>query len=372
MHYCYVQYGSWEFNASHWRPREMGKVLIERGVDVTYIVDDMPYNRTSLQFHAKANVVFVPRHRGQTAGRRRALADLKPDWLHLANPHPKSFLAAVGNTRLKIVGEWDEPPIWKPFGPVRHALEVVMDAWLRRRADRVVVCTRYLQEYFRDVHRIDAAYIPYATYLPQYPDGESPFKEQTVVYVGQFFPAWDHDLLFDAARLLAERGQRPPMVFLGNGPDTEKWRAWAAEKGLTNVSFPGFLKGPDLWRYMRHAHVLLFPMRDNVLNKARCSTKIFTYAQSRRPIIANRIGEIPEFLGDLPIYVDATPEAFAQAIRSAMSRDHLPDVEYHAERQNYDDRVDRLLEVLDGRGAGVRSRGGARSRSPAARAASLL
>jgi glycosyltransferase involved in cell wall biosynthesis len=345
----------------------MGKVLIERGVDVTFIVDDMPYNRTSLQMHPRANVVFVPRHRGQTAARRKALAELKPDFLHIANPHAKSFLAVAGNTKLKIVGEWDEPPIWKPFGPARHALEVVMDAWLRRRADRIVVCTRYLQEYFRDVHGIDAAYIPYATYLPQYPDGEPPFREPTVVYVGQYFPAWDHDLLFEAARLLAERGKRPPMVFLGNGPDEEKWRAWLAEKGLTHVTMPGFMKGADLWRYMRHAHVLLFPMRDNVLNKARCSTKIFTYAQSRRPIIANRIGEIPEFLGDLPTYVEPTAEAFADAIAAATDRSHLPDVEYHAERQNYEDRVDRLLEVLNGTGAGQRTRRGA-----VARAASVL
>lgn len=366
MRYCYVQYGSWEFNASHWRPREMGKVLINRGNDVTYIVDDVPYNRTSLELHPKANVVFVPRGRGETTARRRALADLKPDFLHIANPHLKSFLATAGNKQLQIVGEWDEPPIWKPFGPARHALEVMLDAWLRRRADRIVVCTRYLQNHFRDVHGIDAAYIPYATYLPDYPDGPSPYPEPTVVYVGNFMPAWDHDLLFEAAAILADRGERPPMMVLGTGPDLPKWRAWVAAKGLTNISMPGFLTGEDLWRHMRHAHVLLFPMRDNVLNKARCSTKIFTYAQTRRPIIANRVGEIPEFLTDLPTYVEETPAGFADAISTAMKSPHLPDIDYHAEHHNYESRVDQLLEVI--RQPGARSAVSAASR----RAATLL
>ena len=70
--YCYVLYGSWEHNASHWRPREMGKVLIERGVHVTYIVEDVPYNRTSLEC-TPANVVYVPRHKGQISATRRAV-----------------------------------------------------------------------------------------------------------------------------------------------------------------------------------------------------------------------------------------------------------------------------------------------------------
>jgi glycosyltransferase involved in cell wall biosynthesis len=359
MRYCYVQYGSWEFNASHWRPREMGKVLIDRGVDVTYLVDDMPYNRTSLGLHPKANVIFIPRDRRQTMLRRGALADVKPDYLHVANPHLKTFLASAGKTRLRIVGEWDEPPVWKPFGRVRHALEVVMDAWLRRRADRIVVCTRYLQDYFRDVHQIDATYIPYATYLPSYPDGPSPYDRPTVVYVGNFIPAWDHDLLFKAAALLAARGERPPMAFLGTGPDLDRWRAFVEAERLDNVKFLGFMGGEDLWRHMRHAHVLLFPMRETVLNKARCSTKIFTYAQARRPIIANRVGEIPEFLGDLPTYVDVTPEAFADAISRAVASP-LPDVDYGAERHNYEDRVDRLLKVLEGPEPARRRNGSAR------------
>lgn len=350
MHYCYVTYGPWEHNAGHLRPREMGRALIDRGVDVTYIIDDLPYNRTTLptQLHPKAKIFYVPRHRGQTAARRRVLADVKPDFLHLLNPHAKSYLAIAGNKNLKVVGEWDEPPIWRPFGPARHALEVVLDRWLRGRADRIVACTKYIQDYFRDAHGLDVPYIPHATYLPSYPDGQSPFAEPTAVYMGNFFPAWDHDVIFEAARMLAGRGEHPRITFLGTGPDTEKWQAFVRDSGLRNVTLAGFVTGEALWRHLRHARVLLFPIRDTLLNKARCPSKIFAYAQARRPTIANSVGEVPQVLGDGATYVDCTPQAFASAISAAMAGGHTPDVEYHAERHNYADRAERLLRVLDG------------------------
>lgn len=350
MHYCYVTYGSWEHNAGHLRPREMGKALIERGVDVTYILDDVPYNRTNLppQLHPKARAIYVPRHRGQTAGRRRALAELTPDYLHLINPHAKSYLAVAGNKKLKVVGEWDEPPIWRGFGIARHALEVMLDRWLRGRADRIIVCTKYLQDYFRDVHGIDAPYIPHATYLPSYPEGESPFAEPTAVYMGNLFPNWDHDVIFHAAKLLADRGKRPRITFLGTGPDVDHWKKFVSDSGLSNVTLAGFVTGEALWRHLRHARVLLFPIRDTLLNKARCPSKIFAYAQARRPVIANRVGEVPQVLGEGATYVECMPESFASAIDAVMSEESAPDVEYHAERHNYADRVERLLKVLEG------------------------
>ena len=350
MHYCFVSYGSWEHNAGYLRPRELGKALIDRGVEVSYILDDVPYNRTQLppQLHPKSRIAYVPRHRGQTKGRRRALAELKPDFLHLVNPHAKSFLATLGNKDLRIVGEWDEPPVWRDYGFARHAVEVAMDRWLRARADRIVVCTKYIQDHFRDAHGLDVPYIPHATYLPSYPDGESPFAAPTAVYMGNFFPAWDHDILFEAARLLARRGQHPRITFLGTGPDMGKWQAFVRDNNLHNVTLAGFVTGEAMWRHLRHARVSLFPIRDTRLNKARCPSKIFAYAQARRPTIANRVGEVPQVLGEGATYVECTPEAFADAIGAAMSGPHPPDVEYHAERHNYADRADRLLAVLEG------------------------
>src|SRR5438445_4038320 len=104
---------------------------------------------------------------------------------------------------------------------------------------------------------MESVYIPHATYLPQFEDGPSPYDRPTAVYMGNFFALWDHDVIFRAAKLLADQGKKPPIVFMGSGPDMEKWQAFVRENNLDNVRFTGQMTGEALWRGLRHAHVLL-------------------------------------------------------------------------------------------------------------------
>ena len=149
--------------------------------------------------------------------------------------------------------------------------------------------------------------------------------------MGNLYPAYDHDLLFDRDLLLKAPGKSPRITFLGHGPDLEKWRSFVKENGLSNVEVPGFTTGEELWRRLRHAHVLLFPIRETIINLARCPSKTFAYAQARRPVIANRVGEIPEVLGKKATYVEPTAEAFADAIEQRDDRRSQPDVDYGVE-----------------------------------------
>jgi glycosyltransferase involved in cell wall biosynthesis len=348
MHYCFLTTGSWEGNASLVRLREFGKEMIARGVRVSYLVDDVPYNRSGkLDLHPDAGVEFVPDPRkfSQFKSRRRILRELKPDFIHVLNPYVKAFLT-LAPTRWNVVGDWDEWPARRPHKPVRKMIELYLDRWLRNRSKLRVVASKYLQRQFKGQFDLDSVYIPYATYLQNFPDAASPFAEPTAVYMGNLFPSYDHDLTFDAARILKNQGKQPHVQFLGGGPDLEKWRAFVQEHGLANVSIPGFLTGEELWRRLRHAHVLLFPIRENLLNLCRCPSKTFAYAQAKRPVITNRVGEIPYVLGENAQYVEPTPEAFAAAIEQAMEQPTLPDVDYGVERQNWSARTDALLDAL--------------------------
>jgi hypothetical protein len=166
-------------------------------------------------------------------------------------------------------------------------MERYFDRWLRRRSTVVVVASKYLQDEFKQLGS-DAIYIPYAAYLSHEADDPSPFRAPTAVYVGNFFPAYDHDLVLEAARILKDRGKSPRMTMLGMGPDLEKWRAFVREQSMgDSITLPGFVDGGALWRHLRHAHVLLLPIRPTLLNLCRCPSKTYAYAQSRRPIIAN-------------------------------------------------------------------------------------
>ena len=346
MHYCFFSLGSWERNGTLLRLRDLGSALIRRGVDVSYLLDDVPWNH-AMELDDRARRVFVPNPNSlkQLAARRRLLRELAPDYLHIISPSPKAFLAAAG-TPHRVVGDWDEWPARRPNPPLRKAMLTFCDNWLRRRAVRCIVASRYMQERFRVEYGVDAAYIPHASFLA--PDGmdslTSPYAEPAAVFMGNLHATFDNDILFEAAQLLQQRGLRPRIEVIGDGPDRAKWEAFLSAHGLSNVTIVGYLEGVELWRRLRHAHVLLFPLRYSEPNVSRCPGKTFFYAQARRPVIATHVGEVPQVLKERGIYVEPTAAAFADAIAAAMAEPSLPDVDYALE--TWDARAAALLEVI--------------------------
>ena len=316
MHYCFLTSGTWEGNASFVRCANLEMSFL-RGHSVSCITDDYPYNVEKLPavFNGNATIHIARPSRGlgQIMARRRLVKQIRPDFVHVLNPFIKAYMA-LRFSGVQIVGDWDEWPAHRNLPFARLTMEKFLDRWLRRHASRVVVASKYLQQQFKQRFNLDAAYIPYATYLQPHADGESPFAEPTAVYMGNLYPAYDHDLIFEAARILKSRGKQPRIAMLGTGPDLEKWRAFIKEHELTNVSVPGFVSGELLWRHLRHAHLLLFPIRENLLNLCRCPSKTFAYAQARRPILTNRVGEVVQVIGEKGNYVECTANAFADAL----------------------------------------------------------
>ena len=93
-------------------------------------------------------------------------------------------------------------------------------------------------------------------------------------------------------------------------------------------------------------------MRDTLLNRSRCSSKLFAYAQARRPVIANRVGEAPQILGERGVtWVGQSPEAFADAIERAGAEPRRRTWSNDLDRLSAARRVDELLEAIARRGA---------------------
>jgi len=347
MRYCFLAPGPYRENPSLVRALCLGQELASRGEDVVYVADDIPENRRPGVFDPRATVAYVP-HAGsswQFLSRRRVLKEVCPDYVHVIDPSPKTVAGLIGS-RWKVVADYDEWPAGRPHRKLRKWREEFFESWANRRAVHVIVCSRYLQEQFRRRYGRQPAYIPYAAHLHEYPETTSPFSEPTAVYMGTFSKPYDLDLIFHAARLLAAEGFKPRMCFMGTGPQWEMWRRFVDDNGLTNVELPGRLTGSELWRRLRHAHVLLFPIRPSIPNMARCPSKTYSYAQARRPIIVNRTGEIPAVLESKATYVECTPESFASALGEAMRIGVLPDVDYWIERHSWAARADVLMELL--------------------------
>jgi glycosyltransferase involved in cell wall biosynthesis len=351
MHYCFFTSGSWQGNASVVRMRELGNEFIARGHRVSYLVDDVPYNRQSLNLHPRADVVFTPNPTkiSQVPARRSLLKKLAADFVHVLNPFVKAYLALAASSQ-RVVGDWDEWPAMRTQLPAQQLLrERFLDRWMRNRSTVRVVCSRYLQREFERRYGQKSVYIPYAMYLPDYPDGESPYDGPTAVYMGTFYPAYDHDLLLGAAKLLKQRGQVPKIALVGAGIQTDEMARFIAENGLSNVQLCGQQRDEALWRHLRHARVLLFPIRETILNLARCPSKTFAYVQAQRPVIANRVGEVAEVLGEKAFrYPEPTAESFADAIAEAMQSPATEaDVSYDMTSLTWSARADTLLAALE-------------------------
>jgi glycosyltransferase involved in cell wall biosynthesis len=279
------------------------------------------------------------------------LRQLRPDFVHVLNPSAKAFLALSRNgpedaAPWRIVGDWDEWPARRDLSLPRRIREQFLDRWLRRRADHVIVASRFLQQQFKRDFDIDSAYIPYATYLHETSAAPNPFSAPTAVYMGNLFPAYDHDLIFHAAKMLRDRGQSPAILILGAGPDLARWQSFVAQNQLPNVTLAGYVAPEQAFAYLRHAHVLLFPFRQTLLNLCRCPSKTFAYAQAGRPIITQRTGEVAEVLGENARYIPATAEAFADAIQFVMNAPQAPDIDYHIQAHNWSARTDALMLAL--------------------------
>src|SRR6266404_2876721 len=93
LHCCFLTLGSWESNASLVRPRELGAEMLRRGARVTYLVDDIPWDRQNLKLAAGAAIEWIwPRGFKQFGARRAVLRRIRPDLVHVLNPSPKSYL----------------------------------------------------------------------------------------------------------------------------------------------------------------------------------------------------------------------------------------------------------------------------------------
>jgi glycosyltransferase involved in cell wall biosynthesis len=102
-----------------------------------------------------------------------------------------------------------------------------------------------------------------------------------------------HQIVVEAAARLAARGMRPHVAFIGRGPMEGAVRAAIARAGLeAQFTFAGFVD--DLPAALAALDVVLY----TPLDSDGMSRVIFEYLAAGRPLIASRVGVVPEVLID--------------------------------------------------------------------------
>lgn len=109
------------------------------------------------------------------------------------------------------------------------------------------------------------------------------------VFVGELRLLKGVDVLLDALAILAAEGRRVSAVIVGAGPDAAKLKQQASQLDLANVTFAGPLPARAAFAKGR---TLVVPSRAESLPYV-----VLEAAAARLPVIATRVGGIPEIFG---------------------------------------------------------------------------
>jgi glycosyltransferase involved in cell wall biosynthesis len=129
-----------------------------------------------------------------------------------------------------------------------------------------------------------------------------------LLFIGELRQLKGVDVMLDALALVNRR-RRVTATVVGGGPDAEQFRVQAAALGLDQlVRFPGALPAPQAFKMGR---TLIMPSRAESFPYV-----VLEAGAVGKPIIATRVGGIPEIAGDTgtPLIAPGDPEALAAAL----------------------------------------------------------
>jgi glycosyltransferase involved in cell wall biosynthesis len=187
-------------------------------------------------------------------------------------------------------------------------------------ADGVICISHFLKDWAEEENQrtgrnVRLIEVPILVDVNEIKPAAAPPTGKTVLFAGS--PVYDETLRFlvAAMELVWERHADCHLVITG-GP-TEATLGLAARGKGGKVRHAGFVERSVLLREYAAATVLAVPLFDDVRSHARFPTKLGEYLASGRPVVTNRVGEIPRYLKDgVSACVTAPGDlaAFAEAI----------------------------------------------------------
>jgi glycosyltransferase involved in cell wall biosynthesis len=270
---------------------------------------------------------------------RRALA-LQPDVVHCFKPKAYAgllaaviwFLQRLGWTKVRLVldsDDWEGWGGWNEIGDytwVQKRFFAWQERWGLTHCDALTVASRTLQTlaWSLGVAPKRVFYVPNGANLqspipnlqPPTSNLQPPFS---VLLYTRFFE-------FQAGRVIEvfERVAAgvPEVQFLivgqGLSGEEEKLLHLARQRGLADrMVYAGWVEPTELPGYLAAADVAIYPLDDNLLNRARCSAKLVDLMAAGLAIVAEDVGQSREYIepGRSGLLVEAgDTEALARCV----------------------------------------------------------
>ena len=247
----------------------------------------------------------------------RMLQDFGPDVLHLQEVHPARSGAVQlwFRRRIPIVLTIHDP--WPHSGglPRDHWLWKTV-LWFRRKASRYIVHGPQVET---EVLEMDSGLagrtdiVPHGTLGLADVDGDPACEPGTFLFFGRIQPYKGLGFLLDACEILRKRGRQFRLVVAGTGPDLARHRDRIAAADWVEL-MDRYISVSEVPGLFRRALGVVLPYTD--ASQSGVTAMAFALA---RPVIATRVGDVPEVVidGQTGLLV---PPCDAQALAGAMER----------------------------------------------------
>lgn len=320
---------------TNYRALGLAKGAVQIGLDVHYILPDLPENRA---WFPEGHYGGVPIHFtrpgpvAESWDKYQILASLRPDVVHCVDVARRCFpvsLAYWATHQCQLVIDIDEHLSRVPlFNFGRRLYFRACEHFVRRYADKLVVGSRFLETWFTQSKHRPVLYLPNAVDLGSFREQQEGWQDlksnwggrKVITYFGSLSSHYDANIAFGAALKLLEKRQDLVFQFIAEGDLLSAFRERTKAMGLEDsILFLGFIPDNILPKHLCSSDAFIFPIRDNWWNRARCPMKVFYFMAAMAPIVTNPVGEVREALGDRAWYFkDGDTEDLIRALQECL------------------------------------------------------
>jgi glycosyltransferase involved in cell wall biosynthesis len=271
----------------------------------------------------RLRLIRIPRFRNPKVLRaiaevRRAISEHQPDIVHVQEFHQAFTGPPILTMRRKvpvIITVHDALPHSGSLNSEGWRWRVVQ--WFRRQCSRMIVHGPSNQ---RDLETMNHGVNGRVDIVPHgilgrdtVDDSLSEHEPDTFLFFGRIEQYKGLEYLLDAQELLRRKGRRCKLIIAGRGVDLERLRTRVLQTADIEL-LDRFIPGDELPALFRRALAVTLPYTD--ATQSGVSAMAFAYA---RPVIATRVGDVPEVVIDGETGLVVPPRNAAELAR-AMER----------------------------------------------------
>lgn len=264
---------------------------------------------------------------------RRTMAE-KPDLIHLFKPKGYGGLAAMLLLFLRMSG-FRVPPLfvdsddWEgkggmndmlSYSPLEKQLYAFQEQWLSRHAAGMTVASHELERLTRElgVPAEQILYLPNGVEETTSGNGAEvrrkleirPDTPVLLLYTRYFEFSQERLYRLFAGVFKHVPGVRFLVVGKGRNSEEELLTTAARENGFEDaLILAGWVEPLEIPHYLAAADVAIYPLDDTLVNRAKCPAKLTEIVLAGIPVVADRIGQAPEYLYDCDELCDPADES---------------------------------------------------------------